>query len=77
MKKILITGSGGLIGKNLVEFFEDKYEVHHPRSFELDLSNGEHVKKYLSDNNFDMVIHAANKNSTRNKTTTPYKFNVI
>ena len=73
MKKILITGSGGFIGRNLVEIYKNKYFLKYPRSNELDLQNEEEVETYLKENQFDLIIHAAHCNSTRKKDTTPYE----
>lgn len=57
--KILITGSGGFIGKNLKTYLKDKYELLTPRSFELNLVNKEEVKAYFQENDIDFVIHCA------------------
>lgn len=63
MKKILITGASGFIGKNLVEFLEEKkYNVKKPSREELDLTDKESVESYLLKGNFDIIIHAANTN---------------
>lgn len=59
-KSILITGAGGFIGRNLAEFFKEKYNVLAPLREELDLCCEEDVKEYLSKNKVDTVIHAAN-----------------
>ena len=62
MKKILITGSSGFIGKNLVLFLKekpDKYEILCPGHKELDLLDGAAVKAYLEKEQFDIVIHSA------------------
>ena len=34
---VLLTGSGGFIGKNLKSYLQDKYELLTPRSYELNL----------------------------------------
>lgn len=62
MKKILVTGSSGFIGKNLVLFLKekpDKYEILCPGHKELDLLDGAAVKAYLEKEQFDIVIHSA------------------
>jgi GDP-L-fucose synthase len=58
-KNILITGSGGFIGKNLKEFLQDKYNLFTPRSFEMNLLDEAVVKAYLLENKIDTVIHCA------------------
>ncbi len=61
MKKILITGSGGFIGKNLVEYFADKdYIISAPARNELDLTDEAKVAQYLCKGKYDVVIHTAN-----------------
>lgn len=70
--KILITGTSGFIGRNLREKWEGKYDICCPIRNELNLLDTENVQKYLRENQFDIVIHAANTNNTRNSATTPY-----
>lgn len=63
--KILITGSGGFIGKNLKTYLKDKYELLTPRSFELNLINGNEVNEYFQKNDIDFVIHCATVGGNR------------
>lgn len=72
MKKILITGASGFIGRNLAETLQGTYEVMAPNRTELNLLDQEAVEIYLKRNKFDIVIHAANTNNTRNKETTDF-----
>lgn len=62
---ILLTGSGGFIGKNLKEYLKDKYELLTPRSFELDLTNVQAVKDYFENNNIDFIIHCGSTGGAR------------
>lgn len=66
MKKILITGGSGFIGKNLREQLADDFEVYAPSSKELNLCDDAAVRAYLKEHQFDEVIHAATHNATRN-----------
>lgn len=60
--KILLTGAGGMVGKNLLEHQAIKaFEVLAPRSTELDLRDFVAVHAYLDKHHPDMVIHAAGK----------------
>lgn len=65
MKKILITGSRGFIGNNLVKNLREEYELSTPTSRELNLLDDVGIIKYLSVNHFDVIIHSANRNNTR------------
>lgn len=58
MKNILLTGSGGFIGKHLKEYFKE-YNLLTPRSFQLNLLNEKETAKYLKENNIEFIIHCA------------------
>jgi len=64
--KILITGGSGFIGKNILEQIKDKFECFAPLSSELNLLEEVQVMDYLRNNLFDVVIHTATWNATRN-----------
>ena len=60
--KILITGSTGLVGNNLVEYLQNSsHELLTPTRNELNLLNREEVYAYLKNNKPDCVIHLAAK----------------
>lgn len=58
-KTICITGGSGFIGRNLCEQLSNRYYIIAPSSKILDLSNLQKVERYFSNNNIDIVIHAA------------------
>ena len=62
-ERILITGSKGFIGKNLVNYIKDSnynnYDVVTFSSRDYDLSNSEEVKRLFKDSKPDYVIHLA------------------
>jgi len=62
---ILLTGSGGFIGKNLKNYLGDKYTLLTPRSFELNLIDEIAVKEYFSANNIDFIIHCGSTGGAR------------
>lgn len=67
MKKILLTGGSGFIGKNLLESpLVDKYEIIAPRHSELDVADTDNVDRFFSRNQFDVVLHSAVKPGHRN-----------
>ncbi len=63
--QILLTGSSGFIGKNLKAYLQDKYMLLTPKSFELNLTNEEAVKRYFKENKIDFIIHCASVGGAR------------
>lgn len=63
--RILLTGSGGFIGKNLKSYMQDKFELLTPRSYELDLTNSDAVAEYFRTNDIDFVIHCGSIGGAR------------
>ncbi len=60
MLKILITGSSGMVGRNIAEYKEAKnYNLFTPSSGELNLLDRLSVDKYLKNNKPYIVIHCA------------------
>ena len=73
--KLLITGAGGFIGKNLAEYFSGnpRYEIFAPRSAQLDLLDEQMVGQYLRKHHFDAVIHCAKVDGVYKKSATEYE----
>lgn len=65
MKKLLITGGTGFIGRNLCEQLADKYDIIAPTSRDLDLLDEEALSRFLEKAGFDVIIHTATWNATR------------
>ena len=62
MKRVLITGGSGMVGKNLLEHpLAEEYEVLSPTSNELNLSDFETLNRYLISQQPDLIVHAAGK----------------
>lgn len=73
IKKILITGASGSVGKNIVEYFsKGNYDVigvwnrnkpnicsEYVRYLQVDLGERDQVKQLFSDYSFDAIIHLA------------------
>ncbi len=67
MKKILLTGGRGFIGKNIKEsYLDEKYEIFAPTSSDLNLIDTKQVDEFLENKSFDVVLHTAVKPSHRN-----------
>ena len=58
MENILLTGSGGFIGKHLVKHLNG-YNLFTPRSWELNLLDANATEKYIDENQIDFIIHSA------------------
>lgn len=56
---ILVTGSSGLVGKNIVDRLSNIYELLCPTSKELNLINSREVDSYLREQKPEMIIHCA------------------
>jgi len=59
MKRILITGAGGFVGRNLKESLSGRYMIFDPSHKELDLLNSEQLEEYIFKYQINVVIHAA------------------
>ncbi|MDE7240027.1 MAG: sugar nucleotide-binding protein, partial [Lachnospiraceae bacterium] len=59
--KILITGAGGFVGRNLYEYLSSKkeYEVTAATSSELDLLDEKAIYQQLKETKYDIIIHAS------------------
>ena len=60
---ILLTGSTGFIGHNLLQKWQGKYNISAPTRTELNLLDAKAVEAYLGLHRFDVVIHMANTNN--------------
>jgi GDP-L-fucose synthase len=63
--KVLVTGAGGFLGRNLAESLCQQYDVSAPSRAELDLLNEDAVRQYLERHQFDAVLHAATVRANR------------
>lgn len=59
MKKILLTGSSGLVGSRLVELLKDKYELLTPGEKDLNLFEPSSISTYFKNNQPDVVVNLA------------------
>ena len=60
--RVLLTGSGGMVGQNLLEHPDfSEFDVLTPRSRDLNLCDYDIVQRYLRKHRPDLVVHAAGK----------------
>ncbi len=61
-KKILLTGSTGMLGRNILDNTNSsRYKFITPSRFDLDLTNYENVYYFINNHKPDIIIHAAAK----------------
>jgi len=56
-KKVLITGTTGMLGKHFLELFDGKYDVYTLNRSDGDLFDFEFVTEYIQQINPDIIIH--------------------
>ena len=56
---ILLTGSGGFIGRNVLERLGDKHSFFAPRRAELDLLNERETDDFFKMHRIDLILHSA------------------
>lgn len=66
MKKVLLTGGTGFIGRNVREPLGKVCKLYAPPRNELNLLDEQEVKDYLCQHRIDIVVHAANPNPIKN-----------
>ena len=68
MKKILLTGSTGFIGSNVLPVLQKNamYEIKTPARTDLNLKSEREVSSYLERERFDVVVHFANPTPAKN-----------
>ena len=60
VKKILLTGGSGFVGRNVKEYLEKRgYAVHAPSSRQLDCLDEIAVREHLHSNYYDVILHFA------------------
>lgn len=62
---VLLTGSGGFIGRNLKEYLQNKFTLLCPRSYELNLTDSNAVAQYFNTHDIDFIIHCGTTGGAR------------
>ena len=70
----MLTGSTGFIGKNLLAGLSGDYDIYAPARQQLNMLDADAVLQCLRDGKYDVVIHSATQNSTRNSKDPPDVF---
>lgn len=66
MKRVLLTGGSGFVGRNVCPYLRQKCELYTPSRHELDLFNENDVRDYIINNKINIVFHCANPNPAKN-----------
>lgn len=64
---ILVTGSTGFMGSNIVPIFKKRHVVFTPNRQALNLFDRDSILSYIKDNSIDVIIHLANPNPVKNQ----------
>lgn len=79
MKKILVTGSTGFLGRRIAAHFSKGNQVYTPSHRELDITDEKNVERFLKSCAPDIVVHCAAMSDVRQCETEPersWKINV-
>lgn len=73
-KNIFLTGGSGFVGKSIIAQMSKEYNIQHPTSSELDLTDLSQLKNFIDKNNFQYIINCAVKGGRRIKKDTEKDF---
>jgi len=65
MKKVLLTGSTGFIGRNILPLLREKYQVYAPSRTELNINDSASIDSWLGKNQVDYLVHCAIVNPSK------------
>lgn len=65
MKKLLLTGGTGFVGRNILPILREKYDVSAPTRTELNINDQQNVDAWLNENRQDILVHCAIVNPSK------------
>lgn len=66
MKRVLVTGSTGFVGRNTRDYLETVCDLYAPSRAELNLLEEDSVRDYIAKNRIEVVLNLANPNPVKN-----------
>lgn len=66
MKKVLLLGASGFVGRNIIDVLKKNFEVSAPSRKELELRDTKAVETFVKYGNFDVIVNCANPNPVKN-----------
>lgn len=66
MKRVLVTGGTGFVGRNSMPLLQEKFEIIAPRRCDVDLLDPSAFRCYAERQQFDVLLHLANPNPAKN-----------
>lgn len=66
MKRILLTGATGFIGRNILPILRERYDVLSPSRALLNLKSSDAIERYITQEKIDVILHCANPNPVVN-----------
>lgn len=66
MKRVLITGGTGFVGRNVAPHLQSYCDLFVPSRYDLNLYNECEVRDYIIENKIEVVFHCANPNPVKN-----------
>lgn len=64
-ENLFVTGARGFVGKNIIKFFKNEYNILAPTHKELELESQTQVNTFFKENDVKYVIHCANVGGSR------------
>lgn len=68
MKRILLLGASGFVGRNIIDILKKNFDVTSPSRKELELRNTKAVEEFVKSGKYDVIVNCANPNPVKNET---------